>query len=225
MEKPRYEGAVAEVYMTRLVAGIRDLAIEERIPADSLSAEVVLALRLDTLGRVVERRFLDNGCSGADRRDVDPATPATRRIVLKACDEMEGAWSPARRSDGCAVGYTLRMWLKLPLGKIERAVNPDPLLFMGGNPYPAFYDWVRSRVGFNVVRFPGVNGSMRILFYIEPDGNITIDRVLQSPDADLERKVIRVIRRSRGKWTPRKVNGVPQRTPYEFRCNYIGNAY
>lgn len=61
--------------------------------------------------------------------------------------------------------------------------------------------------------------------YIEPDGDITIGRVLQSPDKDLERKVIRVIRRSRGKWTPRKVNGVPQRTSYEFRCNYIGNAY
>lgn len=136
-----------------------------------------------------------------------------------------GAWSPARRGDGRAVNYTLRMKLWLPLGKIERAVNPDPLLFMGGDPYPAFYEWVRSRVGFNSLRFPGVNGRMRILFYIEPDGDITIGRVLQSPDKDLERKVIRVIRHSRGKWTPRKVNGVPQRTSYEFRCNYIGNAY
>lgn len=185
VEPPRYDGAVVKVYMTRLVAKIRDLAVEERIPADSLSEEV----------------------------------------VLKACDEMEGAWSPARRGDGRAVNYTLRMKLWLPLGKIERAVNPDPLLFMGGDPYPAFYEWVRSRVGFNSLRFPGVNGRMRILFYIEPDGDITIGRVLQSPDKDLERKVIRVIQRSRGKWTPRKVNGVPQRTSYEFRCNYIGNAY
>lgn len=225
VEPPRYDGAVVKVYMTRLVAKIRDLAVEERIPADSLSEEVVLALRLDTLGQVVERRFLDNACSGADRCEVDPATPATRRVVLKACDEMEGAWSPARRGDGRAVNYTLRMKLWLPLGKIERAVNPDPLLFMGGDPYPAFYEWVRSRVEFNSLRFPGVNGRMRILFYIEPDGDITIGRVLQSPDKDLERKVIRVIRRSRGKWTPRKVNGVPQRTSYEFRCNYIGNAY
>ena len=164
VEPPRYDGAVVKVYMTRLVAKSRDLAVEERIPADSLSEEVVLALRLDTLGQVVERRFLDNACSGADRCEVDPATPATRRVVLKACDEMEGAWSPARRGDGRAVNYTLRMKLWLPLGKIERAVNPDPLLFMGGDPYPAFYEWVRSRVGFNSLRFTGVNGRMRILF-------------------------------------------------------------
>lgn len=225
VERPRYDGAAVEVYMARLVAGIRDLAVEERIPVDSLSEKVVLALRLDTLGRVVGRCFLDNTCSGEDRREVDPATPATQRIVLKACDALQGVWSPARRSDGRAVNYTLRMALGLPLGKIERAVNPDPLLFMGRNPYPAFYDWVRKHVGFNVLRFPGVNGKMRILFYIEPDGAITIDSVQQSPDKDLERRVVKVILRSKGKWTPRKVNGVPQRTPYEFRCNYIGNAY
>ena len=88
---PRFDGAVGKVYMTRLVAKVRDLAVEGRIPADSLSEKVVLALRLDTLGQVVERRFLDNACSGADRCEVDPATPATRRIVLKASDEMEGA--------------------------------------------------------------------------------------------------------------------------------------
>lgn len=99
VEPPRYDGAIVKVYMTRLVAKVRDLAVEERIPADSLSEEVVLALRLDTLGQVVEWRFLDNACSGADRCEVDPATPATRRIVLKACDEMEGTWSPARRGD------------------------------------------------------------------------------------------------------------------------------
>lgn len=75
MEPPRYDGAVVKVYMTRLVAKVRDLAVEGRIPADSLSEEVVLALRLDTLGQVVERRFLDNACSGADRCEVDPATP------------------------------------------------------------------------------------------------------------------------------------------------------
>lgn len=57
VEPPRYDGAVVKIYMTRLVAKVRDLAVEERIPADSLSEEVVLALRLDTLGQVVERRF------------------------------------------------------------------------------------------------------------------------------------------------------------------------
>lgn len=222
---PRFDGVVVKVYMARLAAMAGDVAVEERIPADSLSAEVAVALRIDTLGRVVELRFLDNTCEGRDRVDLEPVTPRTRQVVERAVGRMTGTWSPARRADGLAVNYVQRLWFRLPLQRIEEQVNPDPLLFMGGDPYPAFYEWVRSRVGFNPLRFPGVNGRMRILFYIEPDGDITIGRVLQSPDKDLERKVIRVIQRSRGKWTPRKVNGVPQRTSYEFRCNYIGNAY
>jgi len=35
--------------------------------------------------------------------------------------------------------------------------------------------------------------------------------------------MIRVIRSSKGKWTPRKVRGVPQRTAYEYRVNYHNN--
>ena len=224
VEPPRYDGAVVKVYMTRLVARARDLAVEERIPADSLSEEVVLALRLDTLGQVVERRFLDNACSGADRCEVDPATPATRRVILKACDEMEGTWSPARRGDGRAVNYTLRMKLWFPLGKIERAVNPDPLLFMGENPDENFHAWAKMRIRYDG-RFTekGVEGVVHVRFYIEPDGRIAIGEVVQSPDERLTKEVLRVIRSSKGKWTPRKVRGVPQRTAYEYRVNYHNN--
>ena len=37
--------------------------------------------------------------------------------------------------------------------------------------------------------------------------------------------VIRAIRRSEGKWTPRKVDGVPQRTAYTFRGNFINESH
>ena len=60
-------------------------------------------------------------------------------------------------------------------------------------------------------------------FYIEPDGRITIDKVIQSPDEKLSKELIRAIRSSKGKWTPRKVRGVPQRTAYDYRVNYHNN--
>ena len=38
-----------------------------------------------------------------------------------------------------------------------------------------------------------------------------------------KKEMIRVIRNSKGKWTPRKVRGVPQRTAFDYRVNYGGN--
>ena len=52
------------------------------------------------------------------------------------------------------------------------------------------------------------------------DGSVTIDEVVESPDEKLTKEVLRVIRNSRGKWTPRKVDGVAQRSAYELRMNY-----
>ena len=54
---------------------------------------------------------------------------------------------------------------------------------------------------------------------------MTIDEVLRSPDERLTKRVIRAIRRSEGKWTPRKVDGVPQRTAYTFRGNFINESH
>ena len=37
-------------------------------------------------------------------------------------------------------------------------------------------------------------------------------------------RLTRAIRNSRGKWTPRKVDGVAQRTPYEVQINYVNDS-
>ena len=221
---PRYDGTVVKVYMARLAAMAEDVAVEERIPADSLSAEVAVALRIDTLGRVVEFRFLDNTCEGRDREELEPVTPMTRQVVEKAFGRMTGSWSPARRADGRAVNYVQRLRFRLPLQRIEQQVNPDPLLFMGEIPGENFFRWVADRTGYHAYRFPTTGGQVHIRFYVEADGRITIDEVLCSPSERLTKRVIRAIRLSRGKWTPRKVDGVPQRTAYTFRGNFINDS-
>ena len=70
-----------------------------------------------------------------------------------------------------------------------------------------------------------VGGVVRVKFYIEPTGRVVIGEVLRSPDEQLTKEVLRAIRASKGKWTPRKVDGVPQRTAYEFHCNYVNDGY
>ena len=211
--------------MTRLAATVEDVAVEERIPADSLSEEVAVALRIDSLGNFVGWRFLDNTCEGAYRQDLEPATPLTRQVVEKALDRMTGRWSPARRADGRAVNYVQRLRFRVPRQRIEQQVNPDPLLFMGEIPGENFFYWVTDRTGYRSDRFPTTGGRVHIRFYVEADGRVTIDEVLRSPDDRLTKRVIRAIRRSEGKWTPRKVDGVPQRTAYTFRGNFINESH
>lgn len=225
VEPPRYDGAVVKVYVTRLAATVEDVAVEERIPADSLSPEVAVALRIDSLGNFVGWRFLDNTCEGGDRMDLEPATPLTRQVVERAIERMDGAWSPARRADGRAVGYVQRLRFRVPRQRIEQQVNPDPLLFMGEIPGENFFYWVTDRTGYRSDRFPTTGGRVHIRFYVEADGRVTIDEVLRSPDERLTKRVIRAIRRSEGKWTPRKVDGVPQRTAYTFRGNFINESH
>lgn len=204
---------------------VGDVAVEERIPADSLSEEVAIALRIDTLGNFVGWRFLDNTCEGAYRQDLDPVTPLTRQVVEQAIERMDGSWSPARRADGRAVGYVQRLRFRVPRQRIEQQVNPDPLLFMGEIPGENFFRWVADRTGYRSDRFPTTGGRVYIRFYVEADGRVTIDEVLRSPDERLTKRVIRAIRRSEGKWTPRKVDGVPQRTAYTFRGNFINESH
>lgn len=108
-----------------------------------------------------------------------------------------------------------------------REAMTEALLFLGGDPDKTFHEWASPRLRYDG-RFTGRGakgeGVVRVRFYIEPDGKITIGEVIKSPDEKLSREMIRVIRSSKGKWTPRKVRGVPQRTAYEYGVNFLGMA-
>ncbi len=182
-----------------------------------------MAFRVDTVGQLSVLRFCDNSCRGADSIDLAPATPRTRELLTAAFESIGGEWQPARMGER-AVPYTVRIRIYLPIGEIEQVQNPDPLLFQGEDPAKSFYPWLWTRVRYDG-RFAKVGGLVHIRFFIEPDGAITIDEVVTSPDEKLTKEVLRVIRNSRGKWTPRKTDGVPQRTPYDLRVNFINETY
>ena len=220
---PTYDGAIVKIFQSRLVAEAKREAIEKGYPADSLSETAVVAFRIDTTGCVSQWRFADNSCTGRDSVDQAPASEATKRLLTEAFGNMRGEWQPARRGDR-KINYTLYLKIWLPLRSIEQALNPDPLLFLGEDPRKSFYPWLRSRIRYND-RFKQVNGRMQVRFFVEADGSITIDEVVETPDEKLTKEVLRVIRNSRGKWTPRKVNGEAQRTPYEAWMNFVYAGY
>lgn len=220
---PKFNGADVEYFMRRLVGEFEKVAVERRIPAAEISMRVAVAFKVDSTGGVSEWRFRDNASEGRDRTDLPPASEATRGAMTEAFSHLEG-WMPAVDAAGRKVDYTLRLTLRLPVEKIVRMQDPDPLLFQGEDPNTNFFEWVRTRVRYDD-RFRNVGGVVHVRFYVEPDGKITIGDVVESPDERLTKEVIRVIRNSRGEWTPRKVRGVPQRTAYQFCCNYIPESH
>ena len=141
-------------------------------------------------------------------------------VVLAEYNTITEAEIAKSMLDSAGIWSTIR----IPVEKIRRAQDADPLLFMGENPDENFHAWAKMRVRYDG-RFTekGVEGVVHVRFYIEPDGRIAIGEVVQSPDERLTKEVLRVIRSSKGKWTPRKVRGVPQRTAYEYRVNYHNN--
>ena len=141
-------------------------------------------------------------------------------VVLAEYNTITEAEIAKSMLDSAGIWSTIR----IPVEKIRRAQDADPLLFMGENPDENFHAWAKMRIRYDG-RFTekGVEGVVHVRFYIEPDGRIAIGEVVQSPDERLTKEVLRVIRSSKGKWTPRKVRGVPQRTAYEYRVNYHNN--
>ena len=220
---PKFNGADVEYFMRRLVGEFEKVAVARQIPAAEISPRVAVAFKVDSTGSVSEWRFRDSTSEGRDRSELPAASEATREAMTEAFSRL-GGWIPAVDAGGRKVDYTLRLTLRLPVEKIVRAQDPAPLLFMGENPDKSFYAWAYERLRYDD-RFKNAGGVVHIRFYVEPDGKITLGDVEKSPDERLTKEVIRVIRNSRGKWTPRKVRGVPQRTAYVFRMNFIPESH
>lgn len=111
----------------------------------------------------------------------------------------------------------------MPIEAIARAQGSvEPLLFLGKPADRSFYDWARVRVRYDE-RYAArrSQGLYRVRFYIESDGTLTFGEAQEFVDKKLLRELIRVIRNSKGKWTPRKVGGVPQRTEFVYSVNYL----
>ncbi|WP_229096411.1 energy transducer TonB [Alistipes timonensis] len=220
---PKFNGADVEYFMRRLVGEFEKVAVERQIPAAEISPRVAVAFKVDSTGGVSEWRFRDNASEGRDRTDLPTASDATREAMTEAFSRLKG-WMPAVDAEGCKTDYTLRLTLRLPVEKIVRKQDPDPLLFLGEDPGKSFYAWAYDRLRYDE-RFKNAGGVVHVRFYVEPDGKITIGDVAKSPDERLTKEVIRVIRNSRGKWTPRKVRGVPQRTAFELRMNFVPEGH
>ena len=115
------------------------------------------------------------------------------KVVIGKCDveENDCLLYTSTLTDGSPVSYTSRMTIRIPVEKIRRAPDADPLLFMGENPDEHFHAWAKMRIRYDG-RFTekGGEGVVHGRFYIEPDGRIAIGEVVQSPDERLTKEAV-----------------------------------
>lgn len=219
---PLFQGTAPLRFIVRLVSEAEQIALAEEVKAADLSPVVYVRTVIDTTGRPTAWRYMDRTCQGRDFRDVEPATEATRRVLEQALDSLE-AWTPATRG-GRPCEAELGLQLRLPVEKIARKQDGDPLLFMGETPDKSFHQWARTHMHyFANAGSSKAEGQLVVRFRVESDGRITILEASDFPDQKLVRDVVRVIRKSEGKWTPRRIDGKPVASEYSYRVYYTGS--
>ena len=97
---PAFNGAVIRVFMTRMAATVEKIAIEQQIPADSISPVVGIALQIDKAGNVAEWRYMDNTQEGRDHAEFapPPAGRWRRRTTVWAERGVPRRWPTEVRS-------------------------------------------------------------------------------------------------------------------------------
>lgn len=218
---PRFQGADAKRFIIRWAAETEKTVYDQGVEAEELSEQVAVRCMIDTAGCFVLERYLDNTCKGRDFYDVEPATPRTREVLEKAVEKLE-RWTPGMR-DGGPAPFHLTLVVSLPLEKIARNQDGEPLLFLGKDPWDAFHEWARIHFRYFDNHQTYSEGEIVVKFRIEADGRITILDVSDFPDKKLVADVVRVIRKSEKKWTPRRKEGRPVPSDYTYRIHFSGS--
>lgn len=211
---PKFQGADLQRFMARMSGEAEKVALEREVPAKELTPLVTIGFTVDTTGAVTCWRYLDFTCEGQDFRDTDPASPQTQEVLEAALSRLE-RWTPAREN-GKAVPYSATVRLRIPVEKIAKKQHKDPLLFLGEDPAKSFHKWAQIHFRYIANRETPIEGRLSVTFRIEMDGGITILETSDYPDEKQVKDVVRVIRKSKGKWTPKKIDGLPVASVYTY---------
>lgn len=222
---PKFEGAGLGKFRRWIVEQVGDLD-PEGAPIDARAA----------------LRFVIEKDGSLSEVSVDDRTPAWLVGRLSKILNRMPRWTPAETQ-----GEKVRIQVSLPLrfGKTadsSKADSPkdgdDAFLiveqmpkFRGGD-LNTFRDWVKLNVKYPVDMYKqGIEGRVVAIFIINRDGSLSDAKILQSPEAEFSREVLRVLESS-PKWTPGQQKGevvrVKYTIPVDFRIpagrEYRGNG-
>lgn len=101
---------------------------------------------------------------------------------------------------------------KTPSGPVTTNLLDKLPQYPGG--MEKFYQYVGNSIDKEEIASNAMSVNVIMSFVIETDGSMTDIRVLRSSDKNLEKEAIRVLRKSKVKWTPGVLNGDYVRTQY-----------
>lgn len=209
---PRYAGSDdPDVFRKQFEKKVTKVMKRDGYRIEELSHELLMKFTIDTLGRCVDVQYPDS--LGGVRFN---PTQRSRELLNTALSELN-PFTPAYK-DGRKIPYVRKMLINmnfLPGAFVKPTFRgkKDGLM--------AFREYLnRNLVHDTKLYEAGVYGTVRVEFYIEPDGTITLVGASESPHPALTEHVQKLILDTSGQWTPLLEMGHPCRYLISFPVNF-----
>ena len=209
---PRYAGSDdPDVFRKQFEKKVTKVMKRDGYRIEELSHELLMKFTIDTLGRCVDVQY--PASLGGVRFN---PTQRSRELLNTALSELN-PFTPAYK-DGRKIPYVRKMLINmnfLPGAFVKPTFRgkKDGLM--------AFREYLNRNLVYDTKLYEaGVYGTVRVEFYIEPDGTITLVGASESPHPALTEHVQKLILDTSGQWTPLLEMGHPCRYLISFPVNF-----
>lgn len=209
---PQYAGSEdLNVFRTQFEKKMTKVMKRDGYRLEELSRDLLMEFTIDTLGHCVNIRYPDS-FGGVQYNP----TERSKELINTSLLELK-PFVPARK-DGRKVPYIRKMLVNmnfLPGAFVKPTFRgkKDGLM--------AFREYLNRNLRYDTKLYEaGVYGTVRVEFYIEPDGSITLAGASESPHPQLTAHVQKMILGTSGEWTPLLEMGRPCRFLISFPVDF-----
>lgn len=209
---PLFQGSDdVQLFRQALMERVTEVYYSDGYTPDDLIHYFWMNFTIDTLGRCVDVQYPDS--LGGVRFN---PTQRSRELLNTALSELN-PFTPAYK-DGRKIPYVRKMLINmnfLPGAFVKPTFRgkKDGLM--------AFREYLNRNLVYDTKLYEaGVYGTVRVEFYIEPDGTITLVGASESPHPELTEHVQKLILGTSGQWTPLLEMGHPCRYLISFPVNF-----
>lgn len=211
---PLFQGSDdVQLFRQALMERVTEVYYSDGYTPDDLIHYFWMNFTIDTLGRCVDLEIPDT-C----RRQTIIVKERTLELLRTALAGID-SFQPATER-GEKVPY--RQTMEYNFAYIPEVTTPACFKKSEPNDLTVFEKYIAKRVEYPEELRPwGVSGRVIIVFIVNTDGSVEIDKVLESPHPKMSYRVKKIILSTSGKWTPALYFGAPVRQkfvlPVDFR--------
>lgn len=211
---PLFQGSDdVQLFRQALMERVTEVYYSDGYTPDDLIHYFWMNFTIDTLGRCIDLEIPDT-C----RRQTIIVKERTLELLRTALAGID-SFQPATER-GEKVPY--RQTMEYNFAYIPEVTTPACFKKSEPNDLTVFEKYIAKRVEYPEELRPwGVSGRVIIVFIVNTDGSVEIDKVLESPHPKMSYRVKKIILSTSGKWIPALYFGAPVRQkfvlPVDFR--------